>query len=84
MNEYSCESCMNGGTPLCEGCNNITSPSGRQRRPSRFVGGTGINKTAKRCVALASSISMRAMGGDPIPLLWVMEYNRLITDEGEG
>lgn len=79
--EYSCESCMNRKTPLCELCTSVTHPSGKSSRPTLFVSGEGKENEFSREVA--SYIEAKLLLGAPIPVNWVLYYNFLLTNDTE-
>ena len=79
--EYSCESCMNRRTPLCELCTCVEHPSGKASRPTLFVPGEGRENDLSREVAL--HIEAKLLLGAPIPVNWVLCYNVLLTNEAE-
>lgn len=78
--KYSCTICANAGTPICENCQTIESPSGKIRRPTRFVDSESPNKRSKRAVMLANIIQSSLASGSCVPLRYVMEYNRIVTE----
>lgn len=77
--KYPCEACANRCPVMCDGCTIVTSPSGKERRPSRFLRlklrmyVTDVRgQTATIKDELAELIRLNA----PLPLDLVMEYNR--------
>ena len=49
---------------------------------AQYAGALGTNKDNKRMAALASSIALRIQTGNPVPVRWLLEYNKLVTDDG--
>ena len=80
---YRCEVCVNAGTPLCESCRSITSPSGDTTRPTRFIGFTEVDDRRQRLMVLAYNLNLHIRKGQPLPLKWVMEYNQLMCGTHE-
>lgn len=80
--ENPCINCLNAGTPICDGCSFIQKPSGKKSKPTQYAGALGTNKDNKRMAALASSIALRIQTGNPVPVRWLLEYNKLVTDDG--
>ncbi len=84
--KYPCEACANRCPVMCDGCTIIASPSGKERRPSRFLrlkmriyfSGTR-GHTAVLKDELAELIRLNA----PLPLALVMEYNRRVEPGDE-
>jgi hypothetical protein len=92
-NEYKCAECANGGTPICERCVYITRPDGSTTKPTYFIklrpaeltedmseeekleaGVTEEGDLAVRMIAcLVSEV--------PIPLKYVMRYNKIMADK---
>lgn len=90
---YDCKTCVNRASPLCELCTQITSPSGKERKPKYYiaqsevlsVGGrirfkerpTDDPETEKFAKYLISMLCKRV----PIPTSVVLEYNRRTEKE---
>ena len=84
MKKYKCSSCANACTPICKQCTEIKTPSGRLRKPSLFVmlgkfdppGGRAdiLYREFSLTRRIAKQLSRKA----PIPVAWVMEYNKLV------
>lgn len=80
--EY-CKICLNAKTPICAYCRTVETPSGKKNKPTQFVGYTEImfperNTKIKDVSALIES---RLSRGAPIPVEWIIEYNKLLTSE---
>lgn len=80
--ENPCITCLNAETPICGGCSFIQKPSGKKSKPTNYAGGNNQNESNKRMAALASSIAVRIQMGNPVPVRWLMEYNGLVTSDG--
>lgn len=80
--ENPCITCLNAETPICDVCSFIQKPSGKKSKPTNYAGESGTNKDNKRIAALTSSITVRLQNGTPVPMRWLMEYNRLVTSNG--
>lgn len=80
--ENPCITCLNAETPICDVCSFIQKPSGKKSKPTNYAGGSGTNKNNQRMAVLASSIALRVQTGNPVPVRWLLEYNRLVTDSG--
>lgn len=81
--ENHCINCLNAETPICDGCSFIQKPSGKKSKPTRYASTLGTNKENKRMAVLASSIAVRIQTGNPVPVRWLLEYNKLFTDDGD-
>jgi hypothetical protein len=90
---YDCKTCVNRGSPLCELCTNITSPSGKEHKPKFYiaqsevqsVGGRGMfhekpsddPQTEKLAKYLMRLLCQRV----PLPTSVVLEYNQKTEKE---
>jgi hypothetical protein len=84
---YDCKTCVNRGSPLCELCTQITSPSGKEHKPKYYIALTEVFPTAvqimfpyykpKEQKRAALAIAKYLCSGVPIPTSLVLEYNKL-------
>lgn len=85
---YDCKTCVNRGSPLCELCTQITSPSGKEHKPKYYIGLVEVAPVVPELRiphGLSSEIEGRAItiarhlgAGLPIPIRAVLEYNTLV------
>ena len=88
---YDCKTCVNRNSPLCELCTQITSPSGKERKPKYYIGLVEVAPVVpelKVPLGLNSELEKRAIdiarylgAGLPIPTRVVLEYNRKTEQE---
>ena len=78
-----CNACMNSGTPICETCVVVETAKG-DRPPSMYCGYD--IKTADEILKedLAAMIKSRAKNGRPIPIRYVIKYNKLLEVSQNG
>lgn len=94
--QYDCSTCVNRNSPLCELCTQITSPSGKERRPKYYMRIMELEPFApelKVPLGLNTELEKRAItiarylgAGLPIPIRVVLEYNKIAerkTDKEE-
>lgn len=81
ISPYECATCLNASTPLCEYCAQITSPSGKKRKPTHYASAVGGTRESAELASLSHRIGLRLATGNPVPLAWIMRYNALITTE---
>ena len=78
--EYKCIDCAFFQTPYCEGCNQITSPSGKKSRPTRFTPGipqlTISGGRSSQFQRMQLYIRYCIENNTPIPIKVVEEYNK--------
>ena len=91
---YDCKTCVNRGSPLCELCTHIASPSGKERKPTYYIAQSSILRAGGRSrfqehptenneiESLAKFITSFLCQRVPIPISVVMEYNRK-TEKGD-
>lgn len=77
MKKYSCLNCTNNGSPLCEYCSTVLSPSGKEQKPSYFVPYSSI--TVNEGVGL--DIVKRIFRSQSVPLSLVLKYNERLAGE---
>ena len=77
-----CKSCTNAKTELCTLCKTVTTVKGEEQRPSYYVGINEIFLPPREAHRndLAAIIEYRARRHQPIPLHFVMDYNKLLED----
>lgn len=82
MGKDYCRSCTNVKTELCQLCKQITTVKGEEQTPSYYVGIDEILLPPKvaRVNDLAAIIEARAKRQQPIPLYFVMDYNKLLEE----
>lgn len=73
---YNCSDCVNQNSPLCELCYKIDSPSGNSTKPTYFVSATEIVVPAHKNIK--AKIVDNISRNNPIPINWVMEYNKFV------
>lgn len=90
---YDCKTCVNRGSPLCELCTKITSPSGKEHKPKYYIGQSditvfgGISGSYQRIAAdeeterLAKYLLDHLLARAPLPTSVVLEYNRKTEKE---
>lgn len=78
---YDCACCLNAGTPLCELCTQIESPTGEENKPTQYQTATGGGKLSKELAALSNRIALRLYTGNPVQLSWIIRYNKLVTND---
>ena len=76
---YNCATCLNAGTPICELCNRIESPSGKKSKPTRYASAICGSRESAELAALSHRIALRLAMGNPVQLSWILKYNQLIT-----
>lgn len=94
MDKYNCSLCANAGTPICERCVYITKAGGEKTKPTMFLRLGPVDELfskeelEKSGIAehedLAVVIGACILGKVPIPVNYVMRYNRLVESEEEG
>lgn len=80
---YECANCLNVNTPLCEFCNQVTSPSGKLSKPTRYQGANGGKLESKELASLSHRIALRLATGNPVHLSWIIRYNQLVSSDKE-
>lgn len=80
-NQNYCATCTNAKTPLCNLCITVHKPSGNNKLPTMYVGYDEIlhSKIETKRDDLSVLIQTRAKRLQPIPVEWVMEYNKTIS-----
>ena len=89
---YDCRTCVNRHSPLCELCTQITSPSGKERKPKYYIGQSDITVfggrgKVQRITAdeeterLAKYLLDHLLARAPLPTSVVLEYNRKTEKE---
>ena len=77
-----CKNCTNAKTPICNICNHIITVKGEEKAPSYYVGIDEIYLPPREAHRndLAAIIEYRAKRMQPIPLHFVIDYNKLLED----
>jgi hypothetical protein len=86
---YSCDSCANRKSPLCELCTSVTSPDGSMSKPKYYVEfcsalPMGVTRRLRgRGAACAYILEKYLYAGWPLPVGIVMEYNGHVEKQRE-
>lgn len=86
---YSCSSCANRRSPLCEICTKITTPDGNEKKPVYYVEYDGsmpggqYRRLEGRAETCAELLELYLRSGWPLPVAMVMEYNGHIEKQKE-
>ena len=77
-----CENCTNKNTPLCTLCKSVTTVTGEEKKPSYHVGYDEILLPHREAHIndLSAIIEYRAKRQQPIPIRYVIDYNKLLED----
>ncbi len=76
-----CETCLNISTLVCEQCRKITSPSGKETTPTRYVG-DGVTPTSKLThTDVGAILLIRMQLHQPLPISLVLRYNEGVVRE---
>ncbi len=90
---YDCRTCINRNSPLCELCTQITSPSGKERKPKYYIAQSDIVGVGGRSryhetptsdpetETLTQYLMALLCKRVPIPTSIVLEYNRKTEKE---
>ena len=85
---YDCAFCINKATPLCELCTRITTPSGKESKPTYYIAeGKTVNAgdvegfidritTDMETENLANQLVHHLLSRVPLPARLVLAYNR--------
>lgn len=71
----SCKTCLNRATLVCQGCTSIKSPSGKQTRPTHYMGDGATPTDGLSPGDLGAILLVRVQLGKPLPLSLVLRYN---------
>ncbi len=76
-----CDTCLNRATMVCELCRKIVSPSGKETKPTHYMGdgATLTNKLSE--VDVGAILLVRVQLRQPLPLSLVLRYNENATRE---
>jgi hypothetical protein len=88
---YDCKGCANAATPICQVCRYVEKPGGEITKPTMYLplGETeepfDAEKRKRAGISeardLAVVIGAHALAGEPIPLRYVMRYNKIVADK---
>lgn len=80
MRKDYCKSCTNAKTALCGLCASVETCTGTEKKPSYYVGIDEIflPPQVAKINDLAAIFEARARRQQPIPIHWVLEYNKLL------
>lgn len=75
-----CKTCTNARTPLCGLCCSTATVKGEEKTPTYYVGIDEVLLPPGQAKIndLAAIIEYRAKRQQPIPIYWVLEYNKLL------
>ena len=76
---FPCEDCINNTSPVCEVCVTRTN----QLIPTHFIHHREVHLLADKTSPKAS-IERCLATSKPIPIAWVMAYNRIIDKTEDG
>ncbi len=77
-----CKTCLNAKTPICEYCRVVKTPSGKKNTPSQYVGYNEVVPSREvKIKDVAALIKSRLSRRLPIPVEWILEYNKELTTE---
>ena len=78
-----CISCTNVDTPICEDCFTVESRN-EESTPSRYCGYDLDAADEIVCADISAMIESRIRHNRPIPIRYVMKYNRLLEVKRNG
>jgi hypothetical protein len=78
-----CKSCTNIDTPICDGCSFIETAKG-QTTPTRYCGYDIAASDEIILEDLTAMIENRVKYNRPIPVRYVIKYNRLLEVKNNG
>lgn len=74
---FTCESCVNNSSPLCEVC--VTVNDGK---PSHYIAHRDVHLIADKS-SVVNSLYRCLDEGKPIPTAWVIAYNKEVERNGK-
>lgn len=79
MQDY-CKKCTNAKTPLCGLCASVETCRGDVKKPTYYVGVDELYLPPinAKINDLSAIFEARAKRQQPIPIQWVLEYNKLL------
>lgn len=77
--EKICKTCLNKGTPICQLCSFVKSPSGKETKPSCYTGDGSAALAGMTVSDMGAVLLVRLQTGKPLPLSWVLRYNDRIV-----
>lgn len=86
---YSCSTCANRKSPLCDECTQITATDGSEGKPKYYIyydgsiPGGQYRRLEGRAETCAELLELYLRSGWPLPVAIVMEYNGHIEKQRE-
>lgn len=86
---YSCSTCANRKSPLCDECTHVTATDGSESKPKYFIYYDGsmpdgqYRRLQGRAETCAELLELYLRSGWPLPVAIVMEYNGHIEKQRE-
>ena len=86
---YSCSTCANRRSPLCDECTQVTATDGSEGKPKYYIYYDGsmpcgqYRRLHGRAESCAELLELYLRSGWPLPVAIVMEYNGHIESQRE-